>query len=318
MSNFRYRHDPVEDIDIVESDGLSLVVRRRGAEAIGLTRHHPSMGDIGLLWRNGLTDGNTPFWKSHAPILFPIVGGIHGNRSRTSQGEEVGFPGLHGFVRCLSLDMLEATARGDEFRLSYRLESDEETLAMYPWDFALAITYELGRNHLGIAMEVTNTGSRALPFQIGWHPGFALPFRSGVGTKAACHVRLPGRLMTMLENDDECHLTGVRRQIDGRGDFQFTEDGLDRTYMLDLEDVPAVERVVTLLDPDEAFGVRVSFPDLPHLGLWSDAGAPFLCIEPWQGMDDSVIQEPFDRKFGMVNLAPGCRDLRSARIDVLS
>jgi galactose mutarotase-like enzyme len=29
--------------------------------------------------------------------------------------------------------------------------------------------------------------------------------------------------------------------------------------------------------------IRIRFPDLPHLGVWTKPGAGFLCIEPWQG-----------------------------------
>ena len=85
--------------------------------------------------------------------------------------------------------------------------------------------------------------------------------------------------------------------------------------MFDLSATPPARRVVTLLDPDESFGVRVRFPDYPHLGLWSDASAPFICIEPWQGMDDAVDPEPFDRKFGIQILPPGRSETYRASIE---
>jgi galactose mutarotase-like enzyme len=126
---------------------------------------------------------------------------------------------------------------------------------------------------------------------------------------------LPDGPIDLLGNTEDCYLTGERTRIPG-GRYAFDEPGLDRTYMLDLSGIPPAARVVSLTDPD-GFGVRVRCPDFPHVGLWSDAGAPFLCIEPWQGMDDERVQVAFDRKFGMVLLPPGATDVRRASIEVL-
>lgn len=316
MAGFSYIHDPDHGLDIVTSSKWRLVVRRRGAEVIGLRRLDPR-GDVGLIWRDGEASDPPRFWKGHATLLFPIVGGLHGHRSRTTDGTEVSFPGLHGFVRRRVLDRVAAEVRGGAFVLAYRLEADDETRAMYPWDFRFEVAYRLDGDGLETTIAVTNRDARPMPFQVGWHPGFALPFRPVAGTKAACHLNLPPRPLTVLDNDDDCKLTGMTRTVDGRGDFPFTERGLDRTYMLDLSEVPPAERAIELLDPDRAFGVRLVFPDFPHLGLWSDAGAPFLCVEPWQGMDDRAIQEPFDRKYGAVTLAPGATDTRQAALTVV-
>jgi galactose mutarotase-like enzyme len=45
---------------------------------------------------------------------------------------------------------------------------------------------------------------------------------------------------------------------------------------------------------------------MPHFGLWTKPGAPFLCLEPWQGFAAPV---DFDGEFrdrpGVLTLAPG-------------
>ncbi|NOZ01905.1 MAG: hypothetical protein GXP54_08465 [Deltaproteobacteria bacterium] len=312
---FQHRFDPAADLDIVRGSSLDLMVGRKGAEVIGLTLKRPDGKDVGLIWRNGVI--NPPddgFWPRHAPVLFPVVGGLHGNRSMTTQGSAVRFPGLHGLARHSRFELVGAPGRDGS--LIYRLDSNDETRAMFPWDFTLTITYTLGPMELKQSVTVLNRDSRPMPFQLGWHPGFPTPFVSGA--KKECHLRLPqGRIRRML-NDADCRLTGESVELENTGDFQFTELELDRTYMFDLTEVDSESRVVELMDPDESVGVRVKFPDHPHLGLWSNAGAPFICIEPWQGMDDSVEQEPFDRKFGMVILDPGQSDVRTARIEAVS
>jgi len=73
-------------------------------------------------------------------------------------------------------------------------------------------------------------------------------------------------------------------------------------------------RHVTLEDPISRVSIRVEFPDFPHLGLWANQGEEYICIEPWQGMDDHEEQEPFDRKLGIVKLEPGCKDKRTITV----
>jgi galactose mutarotase-like enzyme len=300
---FLHEPDDARGLDLVRGPGADLLVRRHGAEAIGLTVHDAVRGDVGLLWRNAETGDPPQGWKNHATVLFPIVGDLVGGVSRTLDGTEVRFPRLHGFARQHPFALVEASDRGDHFLLSHRLTENGATLAQFPWRCTLEVAHRLHADRLEHAMTVTNTDTRPMPYQIGWHPGFQAPFVAGA--KADCHLRLPeGRALRVL-NDERCFLTGERVPVDLAGDFRFTEADLERTYMFDLSATPPARRVVTLTDPDGGFGVRVRFPDYPHLGLWSDADAPFLCIEPWQGMDDHAAQEPFDRKFGVRVLAPG-------------
>jgi len=310
---FEYTHDQQNGLDIVDSPSLKLTVRRLGAEMIGLTRKHPQHGDVGLIWRNVELEDPPCFWKSHATVLFPIVGGVHNLKSTTTDGIEVQFNKQHGFIRHSTLELIEAKEQDDHFLLAYRLKNNYETMALYPWQFSLTIIYRLFAKRLEQEMTVENRDEKPMPYQLGWHPGFNTPFLAG--EKKDCHLRLPQGWIVKMLNDEHCYLTGQKQTIASKHDFQFTEKELDLTYMFDLSDMPSGKRVVELLDPDETFGVRVHFPDYPHLGIWSDADAPFICIEPWQGMDDSVEQEPFDQKFGMVLLPPGAVDSRRAWIE---
>ena len=312
---FVHTYDPATTLDVVRGPALTLTVRRLGAEVIGLTAHDAQRGDVGLIWRNEHTDDPPEFWKGHAAVLFPIVGGIHDLQSRTTDGAQVRFAKQHGFARQSQFELLGAGGADDRFVLRYHLIDSEQTRAMYPWRFELWVRYELTAAGLAQEMTVINRDEKAMPFQLGWHPGFNTP--QIAGAKADCHLRLPAGEAVRMLNDENCRLTGEKQTVTFAGDFSFTEQELDATYMFDLSATPPERRVVELLDPDQAVGVRVAFPDYPHLGLWSDADAPFVCIEPWQGMDDSVVQEPFDRKFGMLSLPPGSERTYRATIDVI-
>lgn len=61
--------------------------------------------------------------------------------------------------------------------------------------------------------------------------------------------------------------------------------------------------------------VRVTFPRLPHLGIWTKPGAGYICIEPWQGY---ASPEGFDGELadkpGMISIAPGATEAFSMSI----
>ena len=42
----------------------------------------------------------------------------------------------------------------------------------------------------------------------------------------------------------------------------------------------------------------------PYLGIWAKPGAPYVCIEPWNGVNDEQnVRVDFSQKEGIVTLA---------------
>ena len=63
-----------------------------------------------------------------------------------------------------------------------------------------------------------------------------------------------------------------------------------------------------------AIGMR--FSDLPMLGIWTKPGAPYLCIEPWQGIaDPQGYAGELRDKPGMVIVASGATRTFAMRIE---
>lgn len=311
-----FNHQLLDNADFVSGPTIEIAIDRVGAELIGMNWVRADGRVVPVLWRN--MDRQPPgdgFWRRHAPILFPIVGGIHENRSVATTGEKIHFSGLHGFFRNSAVQMVGAGPVADGFELRYRLDSNEVTRDMYSWDFTVMVVYTVRPDGIEQSITVTNAGSRPMPFQLGWHPGINMPVLPD-GRKD-CTIRLPAGPVIRMFNDENCFLTGRSEPFDTAADFAFSEQGLQATYMFDCSLVRPEDRFVLVSDGSGSLKVRVAFPDYPHLGVWSDAGAPFVCIEPWQGMDDSVDAEPFDRKFGMVMLDPGVSDTRRASIKLI-
>jgi galactose mutarotase-like enzyme len=52
--------------------------------------------------------------------------------------------------------------------------------------------------------------------------------------------------------------------------------------------------------------LRVDTENMPSLGIWSKPGAPFVCIEPWDGLADFESHHgDIRQKRGIIELLPG-------------
>ena len=226
--------------------------------------------------------GDSNYWGRTSPILFPFVGNLK-NRCYRYDGKSYNM-GSHGFARDMEHTMLSKT----DTAIYFELVNTEETLQKYPFTFVLNVGYELAGNELRVVWQVTNTATdKALHFSIGAHPGFNCPIY-GEENKAGYKLYFAGM--------DEIHYHGhTSTGLSVKEDFILplknhraiiTPEFFDRgTYII--EDCQTKE--IGLEDPNGNRIVSMFF-DMPVLALWSPEGknAPFLCIEPWCGICDSV------------------------------
>lgn len=288
--------DFVVDIALLGAELKSLVHRGRA-----LLWNDRSLGDLDHAW-----------WKLSAPILFPIVGGLNGNRGYSSTGAPIQLP-YHGFASCSRFRRVGASEGRHGATLAYELDTamvreQHRSTMEWPWDCTLTIRYVLDVEGLRVEFSVRNDDARVLPFQIGWHPGFRTPALmesriASVEEKHQVSIRVPPGRHTRWKTNRASQLTGEHEHLDCDGSFSYTEEGLDFTYVLDLS--RETQTWVRLSDPVAGLTQTLVMEHFPHLGIWSDPGAPFICLEPWQGSDDFAIQTPFEDRFGIKNLAPG-------------
>ena len=144
----------------LKNDVLTVQVAEHGAELQSIMK-----GATEYLWQ-----GDPAYWGRRSPVLFPIVGSVWEKRYRVDGVEyELGH---HGFARDMYFVLVSAT----ETEVRYRLESTEETLKKYPYQFVLEIAYRLHGNSLDVIWEVTNPDAeKVMHFQIGAHPAFIYP-----------------------------------------------------------------------------------------------------------------------------------------------
>lgn len=254
------------------------VLRRRGRD---------------LLWGGG------PLWPRVAPLLFPIVGGLKGNRLRT--GDRTFPMPRHGFARDRAFAWLERSPAHCVLELS----DDAATRAAYPFAFRLRVAYTLEDGSLRTDLTLANPGGAPLPASLGGHPAFRWPLAEGL-PKAAHRIVFerpepePIRRLTaegLLEPEPQP--TPIQGQALALHEGLFEADALildrlrSRSLRFEAEGGPAL---------------TFRWEGFPHFGIWAkpDPGPAFLCLEPWQGFASPADWDgEFQEKPGTVVLAPG-------------
>lgn len=313
MSSYSVKIDDQRKIDLLvdEESRARVMIDRMGCEVIGYRVTDWKKGrEIPLMYRDSEPGKPESGWKNRATVLFPHVGGLKNKESRIGE-KIIKTPGNHGVARHSLFELVKTVDRCKALA-QYRLQANEYTRQYYPFEFQLDLSYELKGGVLSVTFDIRNPGKETLYYSFGWHPGFRTPVIPGTGKKTDCRLVFPVGHIRRYQVNEHCRLTGPKNLVAVGGPFKWNEKELEQTYLFAIDE-PS-RRQVTLEDPASKVSIKVEFPEFPHLGFWSEPGYEFICIEPWQGMDDHEVQEPFDLKIGMMQLAPGGKDIRTIKV----
>jgi galactose mutarotase-like enzyme len=248
----------------IKHGNLSAEIKHFGGELISLKTNQN---------REYIWEGNPEFWGKHSPILFPIVGTLKDN-SFQYNGIEY-YLSRHGFAREMLFELIHAT----ENSATFSIQTSEETLKVYPFEFELHMIYTLEENILSIEYKVINKGKSTMPFSIGAHPAFALP--NQFENYAIAFEKEESLEYYLLENDLISNKTKK---------LEVQNKQIPLTYELFKNDALIFKTLqsksLTILENEDPI-LRVHFEDFPSLGIWTKMNAPFLCIEPWFGYSDT-------------------------------
>lgn len=242
-----------------------------------------------------LHDGKT-FWDRQAPILFPTVGRLRDNKTIINDKEYL-IP-QHGFAKDMNFEIVEDT----ENKKVYLLESNEETLKMFPYEFKLYVTYTITDNTLSTHYKVINTGNEPMLFGIGGHPGIKIDvtkehfFELEREENNIEFMEVEGNF---ISNKPAKNLLENKKIIRIKPDSFINDAIMMKNYK---------SRKITLYEVNENENKKIvefDFGNYPVLALWSIPGAPYICIEPWYNFADKVKETGyFKDKEGIITLEP--------------
>jgi len=262
-------------------------VRPQGAELSSLCHE-----GFEYLW-----SGDAAYWGKQSPVLFPIVGSLRGGLYR-HRGLTYALP-RHGFARERPFQVRVISGR----EVHFSLEDDEASRLVYPFRFQLRIRYLLRETGLEVEYAVANPSEGTMYFSIGGHPAFNLPMEPGLAY---------GGYHLSFEQPETVGRWKLRDGLllhEEPGFLQYS-DRIPLGHGLFAEDAVVLKGLrsshLTLRSDKGGRGLRFGIGGWPHLGLWAPVGAPFLCIEPWQGHADPVDADgELSHKPGIVPLEPG-------------
>lgn len=277
------------DFITISSGELTARINPHGAELWSL---------VDAAGREFMTDANPEYWSGHAPLLFPIVGGLNEGRYRLN-GESYAMP-RHGFARHSRFDVLIA----EKERVMFSLAASEATREVYPFEFKLNVNFRLIDKKLVVGVGVQNCGDAPMPFSFGFHPAFAWPLPGGAAKEDHRIVFADDEPQLIRRVDPESGLLlPDRKPTPVKGNSFVPRPELFEADAMIWDKLTS--RTVTF-GPKSGPRVAVKCPALPMLGIWQKPGADFLCIEPWQGVADPVGYEgDFRDKPGVISVAAG-------------
>lgn len=267
----------------IKNSEISVSIAKRGAEIQSIKR-----GGIEYMWSR-----DPQFWTGSAPIMFPICGGLKNGKyeldAKTYEMQK------HGFARRSDFEV----ERVSDDSVTLILRDNGKTREMYPFSFAFRVTYELDGASLKVTYDAENIDNKTIYCTFGAHEGYACP--EGIEeyevvfpeNETLYAYGLNGDILTdytklIIENSNTLPLD-------------------DKYFVLDalvFRDVKS--NSVTLKHKNGGRRIKVEFDGFDYLLIWHKHTAPYICIEPWCGLQDVAgASGKFIEKEGMRALGTG-------------
>jgi aldose 1-epimerase len=256
--------------------------------------------------------------RSGIPILFPFPNRIRAGRF-TWEGRDYQLPpndpgnknAIHGFA-CRRAWRVIAQGSDDQSAWvtgEFHAAADApETRSLWPADYRLRVTYRLAATRLRLEAEVDNPDQVALPFGLGYHPYFRVPFVVG-GAAEDCTILVPARELWQLQ---ECLPAGTRSAPDAARDLTTPRSFGELTLDDALTDLPATPGADGLCPRGELRagpqGLRLEVRASEAFGqvvVFTPGNRQAFCIEPYTCITDAINLEKRGLDTGLLVLPPG-------------
>lgn len=253
----------------IENEYLKVTVTTWGAQVKSVVR---KCDNVEHIWQ-----ADKAVWGYHAPILFPHTGKVVDGKIEAKG--KVYESSQHGFARSMEHSFVDQTAD----TIVLELCANEETLVRFPYEFRLVSTFTLEEYTLHHTLTVENLDEEKLPFGIGYHPAFTVPFdKNHVATdyelrfdqmeSPLCINCLPTGLMQKDHYYLGSNITSIA--VD---EMLFENDSYCMTNLN--------SNTLGIYEKDTGRAVVCNIAQFPYTLIWSKPGMPkFICIEPWNSL----------------------------------
>lgn len=280
----------------IKNEQLTVTISTLGAEiqsvvdANGIERMH---------------DGDPKWWKSHAPLLFPVAGGLRDDEYLLD-GKAYPMP-KHGFAKLREFEV--ETAGAD--RAVFVLRGEQAQDVGFPYKYELHVKYALCGRRLTVAYVVDNLDERTMYYGIGAHEAYATP--EGIEQYYA-----------EFDEPETLKSNVLHGNLLGHETIQLSDNSTLLPLKYDYFAVDAIvfrginSRGVTLKSRAHSREIRVEFPGFDYLLFWTKPGAPYICIEPWCNFQDWVdTDKDITHKPGIIALEPDERRIHTHIIEFI-
>lgn len=269
-------------IYIIKNDKTEVKINSLGAEVRSVVHNGRERA-----WQN-----ETGEWSGCAILLFPFAGF---NRL-IYDGVDFGIQ-KHGFCRSEEFSLVSQAENSIEFELC----ANDRTRAVYPYEFAFRVKYELVDDGYEVSYTIKNTSEKAIPLACGGHESFAL---DNEVENYYVEFEKEEHFDFLIHNSGGM-LTGEKVNHGAGKILPLEKDFTDNSATVILGNINS--RKATLKDKktDEKV-VEITFDGFSNLLLWHPHGSKMLCIEPWQCLPSYVDEiKEFKERDGVVTLEKG-------------
>ena len=267
---------------ILQNKDIKVTISALGAEIVSVLKDGKEK-----MWC-----GNPDVWAMHAPVMFPVCGGLKDDKF-IYEGKEYTL-GKHGFARFMEFEVESA----EDEKAVFLLRSNEETLKQYPFDFEFRIAYTINGGEIKVEYITKNVGSGDMYFSAGAHEGYACD--EGIENYTIVFEKEEELVSNVLEGNllgyNTVELGKNTKELKLKDEF-FKVDAL---VFLNLK-----SKKVWLRNDTTGESFSVSFEGADYLLLWTKYKAEYICIEPWFGISDFTDSDmDFVNKRGITKLMP--------------
>ena len=270
----------------IKGNNSTAMIKSLGAELKSLVVNGKE-----IIWQT-----NPEIWTGSAPILFPFVGRLKGQKY-IYNGKEYNIT-KHGFARQSEFKVDEHL----ENKITLSISSNESTLKVYPFDFIFRVIFSIDNDILSVQYEVENLDDKAMLFCIGSHPALDLPLKDLSLSDYYLEFEKEERVFRyklhdgLVKKEDNLYLNNEK--IINLNDHIFNEDSIIFTNI--------ESRSICIKNHKTSRVIKLS-SDAPDIGIWAKPGANYVCIEPWYGYDDPVDSD------NILETKPGVQKLPSKK-----